>query len=165
MKKIIYILLFGLTITNVFAMENSAEDTAIADLIAELSENEPQGKFKNDIQTDLTKLENDIQRAEGYHEQEKEFEAKEEEKAREAAALLELIRKEAITQQNLEQNDVIAPTQSEQSEAQIAQEIKQDQTKGELETLDKTKQEILQEPALQDDVQEALDKADDIEIG
>lgn len=155
-----YILLLGFTFNGLFAMENTAEDAAIADLIEKISKNEPQKDFNNDIQTDLNKLEDDIKRAEEYHAQEKAFQAKEEEKAKEAAALLELIAQESAEQKNLE----TAPITSKETEAQVAQDIKQDETLEELEALNKTEQEILQEPALQNDVQEALEKTEDIEL-
>lgn len=156
MKKIMYILLLGLTFNGLFAMENTAENAAIADLIAEISKNEPQKEFNANIQSDLSKLEDDIKRAEEYHAQEKEFQAKEEEKAKEAAALLELIAQQTTEQKQLEQTE--------------AQDVKQDETTlKELEafntTEQKTEQEILQEPALQNNVQEALEKTEDIEIG
>jgi len=165
MKKIIYTLLFGLTITSIYAMENSAEDAAIADLIAEISNNKPQKEFNNDIEIDLKKLEDDIERAQEYHAQEKAFEAKEQEKAKEATALLELISQEANAQQNFEQSQVSAPVELDQSEVQIAQEINQDQTIEELDALERTEQEILQEPALQDEIQDAFVTTEDIQIG
>ncbi len=115
-------------------------------------------ELNTQIQADLNKLEADIKHAEAYHQKEQEYlemadmkRAMEEDKTREAVALFEMIQQEA------EQNKPVEEEPTEQ-----AQEVNLDDVLKDLNTMNKTEEEILQEQPLQNDVQEALKSADDI---
>lgn len=148
-----YILLLALTSKALFALENETT----TEMEQEISVPQAQ-ELKNEVEIDLNKLETDLQQAAQYHAQEKEFEAMEEEKAKEAVALLELIEQQAKQEEELIPAPQLTETQVTQEDSSIAT------IANELDTLSATQEEILQEPALQDEVQEAQEIAENIEL-
>ena len=151
MKRIIIILLLTVASGTVLAMTPEASPL------------NAQQELNKEIQEDLKRLESDIQRAEEYHSKEQAYEAMEKDKTIEAAALLDLIQKKAVEtsdEQPLISSIVSEEPQQNSTEAQQNPE----ETLKKLELLDKTEAEILEEPALQNKVQEASEKVEDLEL-
>lgn len=144
MKKL-YIFLSGfLCFSTIYAAEQSQELNA-------------------EIKADLSKLEADIKRAEEYHQKEQEYlkkadmnRAQEEDQTLEAAALFEKIKEQAEAEQK---NTPVA-----ESVEDIKEEINLEDILKDLGALNTTEEEILQEKALQNDIQEALKTSENSEV-